>query len=107
LGLKEEVGRSGLAAKETCVRTTADLPTPDSLGKLPHYKVRWRRGDSHYQPFAAFGGERASSDARDFYEGLLADPDVTELEFVRLNSGFWEWHVRPLRRNDTGAWEPD
>jgi hypothetical protein len=40
-------------------------------------------------------------------EELLADPDVTELEFVRLSGGFWEWHVRPLRRNDAGAWEPD
>ena len=89
------------------MRTTAALPTPEALSKLPHYKVRWRRGDSQYQPFAAFSGERASSDARELYEELLADPEVTELEFVRRNSDFWEWHVRPLRRNDAGAWEQD
>jgi hypothetical protein len=100
-------GRVALAAKETSVRTTADLPTREALGKVPRYKVRWRRGDSQHQPFAAFEGDLASPQARAFYEELLADPDVTELEFVRLNSGFWEWHVRPLQRNDAGAWEPD
>jgi hypothetical protein len=79
----------------------------DTICEVARYKVRWRRGASDHCPFAAFGGERTSSDARDFYEQLLADPDVTELEFVRLNSGFWGWHVRPMRRNDAGAWEPD
>jgi len=74
-------------------------------GEVSRYRVCWRRGDSQHQPFAAFDGERASTDARDFYEKLLADPDVTELQFARLEGGVWKWHVPPLRRNDRGEWE--
>jgi hypothetical protein len=96
-----------LAAKETNVRTTPELPTREALGEVSRYKVCWRRGDSPHQPFAAFEGDLALSQAREFYEELLADPEVTELQFARLAGALWEWHVPPLRRNDKGEWEPD
>jgi hypothetical protein len=72
---------------------------------VSRYKVCWRRRDSQHQPFAAFDPERAS-DAHAFYEDLLADPDITELQFTRLEGGLWKWHIQPLRRNDAGEWEP-
>ena len=76
-------------------------------GKIPRYKVSWRRGGSQHQPFAAFEGDLALSQAREFYEKLLADPDVTELQLACLDGATWEWHVPPLRRNDGGEWQPD
>jgi hypothetical protein len=36
--------------------------------EVSHYKVCWRRGDSQHQPFAAFEGESAFSQAWAFYE---------------------------------------
>jgi hypothetical protein len=77
-----------------------------SSGEVSRYKVCWRRGGSHHQPFVAFEGDLALSQARAFYEELLADPDVTELQLARLAGGTWEWHVPPLRRNDAGEWQP-
>jgi hypothetical protein len=73
-------------------------------GEIPRYKVYWSRGDSQHQPFAAFEGESAFSQAWAFYERLRADPDVTELRFARLDGVFWGWHVPLLRRNDAGEW---
>ena len=95
-----------MAAKETNVRTTPEPPTRKAPSAAPRYKVCWRRGDSRHQPFAAFEGESAFSQAWAFYEQLLADPDITELQFTRLEGGLWRWHVQPLRRNDAGEWEP-
>jgi hypothetical protein len=75
-------------------------------GTVPRYKVSWRRDGSQHQPFAAFEGDLALSQARELYEKLLADPDVTELHLARLDGDAWELHVPPLRRNDAGEWQP-
>ena len=74
-------------------------------GDVPRYKLCWWRGSSQHESFVAFEGDLASSQARELYEQLLADPDVTELQFTRLDGAIWEWHVPPLRRNDAGEWQ--
>jgi hypothetical protein len=74
-------------------------------GEVPRYKVYWRRGDSPHQPFAAFEGNLALSQACEFYEKLKADLGVTELAFIHLDRGVWEWQVPPLRRTATGEWQ--
>ena len=74
-------------------------------GEVPRYKVCWRRGASGHQAFAAFEGEDASAQARELCKQLLADPDVTELQFTRLDSGAWTLHIPPPQRNDAGEWK--
>jgi hypothetical protein len=72
------------------------------LGAL--YMISWWLVGEDNRDYVTFGGDRAFSEASDFYEALRGRRDVRELWFTRMDGGNWVLVSPPMKRDKRGDW---